>query len=1031
MDISALNKAVFQTHDQGRKRGHYFAYFEGEELRGRRMRIGGRDVTTFASCSYLGLEFEPELVDSAQEAYRRYGTQTSFSRGYLSSPFYRELEEELLPQLFGAEGILVTTSTSAAHMIAIPALVDERDAVVCDHQVHRSVDDALTLQCARSGATKVVIKHGKLDQAFDTIRGLADRHRRVWFACDGVYSMYGDYLPTRFFEEILGLAPNVYLYVDDAHGMSWAGLHGRGHFLSRIPLSPRVVFTTSLNKAFSAGGGVLVSTDPALVEHARLVGGPYCFSGPLRPGDLGAAVASARFHLSPQLVERQGLLAERVAQANGLCRELGIPIVVENEVPFFFVALGKGEAVYLMADLLLADGHHVSVSGFPAVPSRRGGIRIALTALHSAEDVEGVFRAVAAHLPRVLGETGTSVDELEAAFRHGRPVFDHDDLEGPDWDRVRSHVEALRQSSSLSVSVADRIEEVDASGWDERLQDAGCISVAALSMLEEAFPRTAARPEQAWTLRYVTVRSAAGEVLAQAPMTRSLCKDDFVMHADVSRAIEARRHEDPYLFTSTVVSTGTMLSEGPHMHLTQGPLRREALLALVEAVFAEQEASGAQVAMFRDVPDEQEDVRQVLMEQGFFPMPMPDIFVGDCSGSEEEWLHRLGKRKYRRVVRKHIEQADLWVSKTVSGSELSHVERRWARELYLNVASKNLDLNVFPLPMSVFDGFAESSAWEWTLLYLPVEHGGPVDGKAVAVGIAGVPGQAYRPFVAGLDYRYLWPTEDSELSTYRRLLLEVTRRARELGKREIHYGMGAPLEKRRFGGRRQHVSAFVRSDDAYAASQLREFAQRHSGAADLLPRATIPSRGLGSVLAALEAQHAAELRLLRTVTELHGELRLVPLLRKVIHASLELLDAERGSLFLHDPAAGELRMWIGDEDVAEVRVPEDQGLVGAALRLGKLVNVAEAYDDPRFYSEVDRESGFLTRSVLTVPITREERTLGVLQLLNKRSGPFDTVDERRITEFAALISSSIVAAREHSEDDSAPRSPSADTLEAD
>jgi adenylate cyclase len=103
-------------------------------------------------------------------------------------------------------------------------------------------------------------------------------------------------------------------------------------------------------------------------------------------------------------------------------------------------------------------------------------------------------------------------------------------------------------------------------------------------------------------------------------------------------------------------------------------------------------------------------------------------------------------------------------------------------------------------------------------------------------------------------------------------------------------------------------------------------------------------------------------------------------------------------------------MWIGDDDVAEVRVPEGQGLVGTALRLGELVNVSQAYDDPRFYAQVDQDSGFMTRSALTVPIAREGKTLAVLQLLNKRAGPFDSVDERRATDLADLISSSIAAA---------------------
>ena len=77
----------------------------------------------------------------------------------------------------------------------------------------------------------------------------------------------------------------------------------------------------SLAKAFSAGGAVLVSPD---VETARLVrtcGSTMIFSGPLQPALLGAAIASARVHLSHELGERQARLAERIHLFNTLCAE--------------------------------------------------------------------------------------------------------------------------------------------------------------------------------------------------------------------------------------------------------------------------------------------------------------------------------------------------------------------------------------------------------------------------------------------------------------------------------------------------------------------------------------------------------------------------------------------------------------------------------------------------------------------------------------------------------------------------------------
>ena len=112
----------------------------------------------------------------------------------------------------------------------------------------------------------------------------------------------------------------------------------------------------------------------------------------------------------------------------------------------------------------------------------------------------------------------------------------------------------------------------------------------------------------------------------------------------------------------------------------------------------------------------------------------------------------------------------------------------------------------------------------------------------------------------------------------------------------------------------------------------------------------------------------------------------------VIERSMELLDAERASLFLYDSACHELvsRVAVG---ASEIRMPADRGIVGETIRSGQTVNVPDAYADARFNRDVDRRTGFTTRNILSVPLRDHESSLvGVLQVLNKRSGPFDDYD---------------------------------------
>ena len=130
-------------------------------------------------------------------------------------------------------------------------------------------------------------------------------------------------------------------------------------------------------------------------------------------------------------------------------------------------------------------------------------------------------------------------------------------------------------------------------------------------------------------------------------------------------------------------------------------------------------------------------------------------------------------------------------------------------------------------------------------------------------------------------------------------------------------------------------------------------------------------------------------------------------LRAFTHRVGELLDAERASLFMVDRAAGRLVLTVADDlpKSGVVAIPLGSGIAGASAASGSSVRVDDAYADPRFNPDVDRLTGFRTRSILCLPLhnTRGE-VFAVTQLLNRRDGrPFDENDERRFTEFAASL----------------------------
>ena len=114
-----------------------------------------------------------------------------------------------------------------------------------------------------------------------------------------------------------------------------------------------------------------------------------------------------------------------------------------------------------------------------------------------------------------------------------------------------------------------------------------------------------------------------------------------------------------------------------------------------------------------------------------------------------------------------------------------------------------------------------------------------------------------------------------------------------------------------------------------------------------------------------------------------------------------MLHADRGSVWLYDPAANELVLEIAT-GIAPVRVPADAGIVGACARDRKIINVPDCYADARFNRDVDKASGYRTRCMLALPlIDHKDVLVGVMQVLNKAGGVFDADDELLAKALAA------------------------------
>jgi len=371
---------------------------EDASFDGRLVTLRGNQLVNFASCSYLGLEVDARVKEGAITAVERYGTFFSSSRAYLRSPLYRDLEERL-DRIFNAS-VLVTPSTTLGHLSALPVLVQREDTLLLDRQVHASVQMAAQI-VATSGAQLGFVEHGDMDGLEEKLQQHTGRGR-VFYACDGVYSMYGDVAPLERLAELVNRYEHFVLYVDDAHGMSWRGHQGCGYAKSILPSHPRIVVAVSLAKAFGTGGGALIFHDSSLRERVQSCGGPQIFSGQLAPAVLGAAITSADIHLSQELPWLQHELSARIAQTRSMLHARDIAPVCGFPGPIVFVGTIKLEVSMEVARHLQDEGFWVNVAGFPATPRNGAGLRFTLSTHVTADDISALCDSLAHHLPRAL-----------------------------------------------------------------------------------------------------------------------------------------------------------------------------------------------------------------------------------------------------------------------------------------------------------------------------------------------------------------------------------------------------------------------------------------------------------------------------------------------------------------------------------------------------------------------------------------------------------------------------------------------------
>jgi 7-keto-8-aminopelargonate synthetase-like enzyme/predicted N-acyltransferase len=781
----------------GVKNGIFQVSLEDESLNGREVTIHGQRVVNFGSCSYLGLETDDRLKQGAIDATLRYGTQYSSSRLFSACNLYEEIES-LLYKIFDNNPAILAATTTLAHLGALPILVQEDDLVILDHQVHGSVQ--LAVQQLKARGTKVeMIKHNRMDMLEDLIKENPNKYNKIWYMADGLYSMYGDYAPLKDIKFLLNKYPTFHVYIDDAHGMSWAGKNGNGYVLSQMPLHPRMVLTTSLAKGFGTGGGVTILPDAEMKRKILTCGSSYTYSGPVQPPMLGASIASAKIHLTDEIYTLQNKLASKIQLTREIIDQYELPLVLPSNSPIFYIGLGLPRVGYNMVKRLLGEGFYTNIGIFPGVPVKCCGLRLAITNGQSDEDIKGVLDAFQYHFPRVLEEEGQTVENISANF----------DL--PFEKTIKRYTAVSSHSDQeLDIQLESTIQKIDKTTWDNLLGENGTFDWEGCKFLEETYSGNS-EPENNWNIHYLIIRDKQQQPVLATFFTELLCKDDMIASADASRQIEEDRKKDKYFLTSKVIMMGSLLSVGDHLFINRkSNLWKTAVLEMMRIMNDVKATCGATSVQIRDIDSSDTELSDFLIKEGLIKIEMPETHILqnlNWKDEEEYMMTRLSTKArwhFRRNIldkRQHYDIRVLSGNKTVSPEQIND----W-RRLYKNVKDKSLNINTYELPEKYFQQILKHPGWEVIELRLKNE-----DQTLVAVGFCYLSSKNnYSIMAVGMDYDYVLSH-----SCYRQSLYQSVARANQLKCDKLYLGMDASIEKRKFGADTIQKCVFVQASDNF------------------------------------------------------------------------------------------------------------------------------------------------------------------------------------------------------------------------
>jgi hypothetical protein len=425
----------------------------------------------------------------------------------------------------------------------------------------------------------------------------------------------------------------------------------------------------------------------------------------------------------------------------------------------------------------------------------QSGIRFCVNVNHSLNDIDNMLSTLKEHFEGAFREEGADMAKLPRYF----PV-----LKGQTFPTTVSEVK-----DELNLTEYRSIKEIDREDWDAYFKGKGSFDWDGMKFLESVYTNREL-PENNWEFYYYVVRDAQNEIILATFFTSTLAKEDTFSRKSLSVIIEERREDEPYFMTSKILTMGSMLTEGEHLYINmESPIWKKALTELLETVQNVKNQIAAKQVVLRDF-HENHAIQSFLLDEGYVKVDLPSAnFITKESlqwSKDVEFKRSLSandRRKLKKVFdyKSHFE---VTFANYLSPDELDE----WY-DLYLNVQSKALEINTFPIPKEFIEIAVVHPNWEAMRITVKAEHNHGKE-KVVAFGLTYRSNNSFAPMVLGIDYNFV-----RSHGLYRQAIFQLVKRASHLNIDQIFMGFTADIEKQRFGAIQQSKVAFALIDDTY------------------------------------------------------------------------------------------------------------------------------------------------------------------------------------------------------------------------